>query len=111
MMKLNFRLINIILITMVLWIISIYIIKYLHAKTIWKDNTDCMIQYVNNYYPYGSTYLINDKLPHIDARWVWNDYMREIKEIKWCYIKDNFMSTIFNSSYCFITLMFEKWYK
>ncbi len=80
------RIIFIIIITIIISIPFITVVKYIHAKTIWKWNTDCMIEYVNNYYPYWSVYLINNKYPHIDKRWL--EYLNEVKEINWCYIND-----------------------
>lgn len=79
---------------------------YIYNKTIWKDKTDCMIQYINNYYPYWSIYKI-DWYSHIDKRWLnylWNEHI-----VNWCYIDDSLLSFIFNTSYCYLTLFYEKY--
>lgn len=104
------RIIIISLITILVSIPLFWVWKYIHAKTIWKDSTDCMVNYIKNYYPIWSTYLVFDKYPHIDKRWIWNEYMKETKQITWCYINDWFISSIFNSSYCLITLWIETFF-
>lgn len=103
------RLIVIIIITIIL---SITVIipnsLYLHSKTLWKWSTDCMIEYVNKHYPIWSIYTI-DWLPHIDQRWIWNNFgLVEIKKINWCWIDDNILSFIINTPYCYTTLLYER---
>ena len=61
-----------------------------------KWSTDCMIEYINKYYPEGSVYTIHWN-PHIDKRWIWNNFgLVEIKEVNWCWIDNSFRSFIFN---------------
>jgi hypothetical protein len=94
-----------------LLLLSLFIpiwIKYTLAKTIKNKAPDCMIEYVNNYYPNGCTYLINWDTPHIDKCWMWNNIMVETKEIHWCYINDSVSSILFNTPYCYVTLFLEK---
>jgi hypothetical protein len=95
------------IIKFIIWIIIICIWFYVYNKTLWVDKTDCMIQYINNYYPYWSTYNIpwsNDK--HIDKRWL--DYLDNEKEIYGCIITNWVLWTIYNTPYCYITLFFER---
>lgn len=98
----------------ILWIIIVYLIfilpfiKYVHSKTIWEWVSDCMIEYVTKYYPNGCTYKIYGKYPHIDKCWIWNDYMKETKKIKHCFVNDNVTSFIYNTPYCMLSLQFEK---
>ena len=97
---------RLIIIIFAITIITIFLLNplwlYLMAKNKWGH--PCMIDYVNKYYPEGSVYLINWKLPHIDKRWLWG----EVKEINWCYINDSFFSLMTNTPYCYFTLFFEK---
>jgi len=83
-------------------------IKYIHSITIWEDETDCMITYIDKYYPYGSTYMIEWIYPHIDKRNAW--YEQEHK-IYWCYIDRTYKDLLYNWSYCLVTLFYEntKW--
>jgi len=76
--------------------------KYVEAKTYWKGKTDCMIEYVNKYYPKGSTYLIDWKFPHIDKSWMENPYMVKTWDVEWCFTKD-----INNTIYCHWALLLE----
>ena len=41
---------------------------YAVNKTIGKNSTDCMIEYINNFYPNGEIYIIDKKELHIDRR-------------------------------------------
>lgn len=76
------RMLKIIITTVILSILVILPIgNYTYNKTIGKDKTDCMIQYVQKYYPYGSTYLIDGKYPHIDKRGIANEYMIETGQV------------------------------
>jgi len=73
---------------------------YIYNKTVWKWDTDCMIEYVNNYYPYWEIYLINWE-PHVDKRWLW--CWQSQWSLYWC----NFPNDIFNSVYCSTSLFWE----
>ena len=97
------RIFKIVIITYILTIITISLSLYLYNKTIWYDKTDCMIQYVNNYYPEWSVYNIPEA--HIDKRWL--DYLWEEYKINWCYINNTIMSFIINTPYCYTALFFE----
>lgn len=90
------------------WIFYLSFWNYIYNKTIWYDKTDCMIQYVNNYYPYWSVYEV-DWSPHIDKRWM--SYLKEEKEINGCFINNSIPSFIYNSTYCYITLIYEDFLK
>lgn len=89
-------------------------IKYIHSKTLWKGETDCMIEYVNKHYPHGCTYnvLFNGKrLPHIDKCWLENEFMVVTGKVEGCrmmYNEASPMGTLFNTPYCFISLTLEK---
>ena len=50
--------------------------KYIHAKTLGRDVSDCMIVYVNKHFPHGSTYEIEGQ-QHIDKRDIENEYMKK----------------------------------
>jgi len=102
------RLLIISIITIILSSIWIPILKYIHSKTIWFDQTDCMVKYVNNYYPYWSIYYIKEdkKYPHIDKRWL--EYLYEEVEIYGCNIRGYWLfSDITNTIYCYVTYFFE----
>lgn len=78
--------------------------KYVHSKTIWYNNSDCMITYINKYYPIWSIYKIGDRYDHIDTQWL--TYLNWEKQIYWCNLWNPF-----NTSYCYITLLFENIWK
>jgi len=84
-----------------------------------NDDTSCMLHYVNNHYPKGAIYYFDniwDRVisfvpdSHIDGRLDKEPYLEEnfIKDINWCMITDSFISFIYNTPYCYITLMYEK---
>lgn len=99
---------KLIVITILLSMLLLPNIAYLYNKTIWKDQTDCMIQYIQNHYPNGCTYIIFWASQHIDKCWLANDYMVETKKINGCFINDWVISAIFNIPYCYMTLFYEK---
>ena len=92
--------------TIILFLLFMPFLKYAHAKTLWKDTTDCMVIYINNYYPYWEEYLIDWKYPHIDKRWL--NYLESVWEIKGCIMNNSVLSFIINTPYCYVTLFFEK---
>lgn len=106
------KLIKISIITIILWIFLLSLSVYIYNKIWWVDKTDCMIQYINNYYPNWCTYNVKwlrwDDSPHIDKCWLENEYMELTWQIEWCWINDSFKSFIFNTPYCFISLTWEK---
>ena len=85
--------------------------KYIHSKTLWKDNTDCMVQYINNHYPNGSVYYFPDiGWYHIDARGLENPYMIKTWDVYGCdFSSQSFAVRLTNTPYCYISLLFEKW--
>ena len=85
-------------------------IWYWYNKTSWNDKTDCMIQYVKNYYPNWCMYEVLWS-SHIDECWIGNKYMIETKKINGCMINDWVLSFIYNTPYCYITLFYEKTWK
>jgi len=95
------RMLKIILITIIISYIFIPISYYWYNKIYGKDITDCMIQYINNYYPNWCSYIIFWKDPHIDKCGIENEFMVVEKKINWCDID------FFNTPYCYITLFFE----
>jgi len=99
---------KLIICTTLIFLLLVPFIKYAHAKTLWKWVTDCMVVYIQDYYPNWCTYLINNKYPHIDWCWKGNSSMVETSKVKWCIIKDSISSFIFNTPYCYITLLLEK---
>jgi hypothetical protein len=106
----NMRIIKIIIYSWLVWLLFLILVwKYIHSKTLWFDKTDCMVNYIQNHYPIWSTYMIFWKYPHIDKRWIWNENMIETKEINGCFINDKAISFIYNTPYCYWTLLFEKW--
>lgn len=107
-MKKIIRLVIIWLLTSILSIFIIWLGKYIHSKTLWYNNTDCMVEYINKYYPYWAVYNIEKwKYHHIDKRGI--TYFYDKNDIYGCYIKENtFFNTIANSTYCYITYFFEK---
>lgn len=97
------RIIYIIILTSIVTLFFIApMIKYVHAKTLGKWTEDCMITYIQKYYPKGSMYIINNKYPHIDKRWVENPLMRKTWDFNGCFSND-----IINTQYCFVTLTME----
>ena len=78
---------------------------YTYAKTLWKWNFDCMVEYVRYYYPHWEVYEII-WWKHIDVRWL--EYLDEWKEVYWCFITDTPYSFIVNTPYCFWTYAFER---
>lgn len=81
------------------------IVWYTYNKTLWKDNTDCMINYINKYYPNWYTYY-NYWYYHIDKPWL--DYWENLWPVDWCVFKtDNYRYNINNTTYCYYTLFFE----
>jgi len=73
---------------------------YLYAKTLGQGNADCMITYIQEYYPLWAIYKTKS-WTHIDKRWL--IYMDKVQDINWCYL-DN----INNSLYCYWTLILER---
>ena len=100
------RLIKIILTTIILGLIIIPVINYSYNKTLWEDKTDCMIQYVNKYYPNWCTYIIEWEFRHIDKCWIENELMIENHKVNWCMMWFN-VEWLFNTPYCYITLGLE----
>lgn len=80
---------------------------YVHSKTIGKWKTDCMITYVNEYYPSGSIYKLNSGWYHFDKKWL--EYMNKIGEADWCVMR--WWGVVFqlvNTPYCYTSLIYEK---
>jgi len=98
---------KLIILSLLVGIVMVSIGGYAWNKTIWKWNTDCMIEYINNHYPNGCTYLINWDSHHIDKCWIWNEFMIETNKIKGCVVGDSPISYIFNTPYCYTVLFFE----
>jgi hypothetical protein len=71
---------------------------------VWADSTDCMINYVQNYYPNGCSYIINWEDNHIDKCWLENEIMTLDSTVKWCNVKQ---AWLINVPYCYYTLAFE----
>ena len=95
----------------ILTLLFIPVIKYIHAKTLWKWKTDCMVEYIQKHYPNGCTYKIYWKYNHIDQCWLENDLMLKTSEVKWCGIYDGVVSSIYNIPYCYFTLFAESIWK
>lgn len=83
------------------------LIMYFYNKTYWKGQTDCMIEYVNKYYPNGSEYLIYNKLPHIDWKNQENKYMVKTWDVNGCIMNSSWNSLLVNTPYCYWTLILE----
>jgi len=83
------------------------VIKYTYAKTIGKWKEDCMIVYINKYYPHGSMYLIDWKYLHVDTGWI--EYLQKTGDFDWCNLYgDTIRTKVFNIPYCYNTLILEK---
>lgn len=78
------------------------------ALNYWDEDTWCMYTYIRDSYPEGSTYLIGGKYPHIDKKWVENEFMIHTWEVNWCTVNDWFISKIINTPYCYATLLTYK---
>ena len=98
------RILKIILITILGTLIILPLIVYWYNKTIWKWTTDCMIEYVNNYYPNWCNYTIYWEYRHIDKCWIGNKFMIEENKVKGCMF-NNAIDNIFNMPYCYITVL------
>lgn len=104
------RILIIATITIIITWFLLPIVKFIHAKTIGKNDTDCMIKYVQKYYPNGWTYLIDNKYPHIDKQNLHYEAGKMIQTWKTdgCIIHDkSLISSIINTQYCYTTLFIE----
>jgi hypothetical protein len=95
-----FRLLIISVWLLILYIFTVTNIYYLYNKSIWKWNTDCMIEYINKYYPNWEIYDMNWE-QHVDK--IWLNYWQSKWQINWCY----FPNDLWNSVYCSTTLFWE----
>lgn len=80
---------------------------YVHWKTLGVDKTDCMITYINYYYPNGCEYTIQlweKNEYHIDKCWMENEYMTLDSKVNGCNLTN---APLINMPYCYYTLMFE----
>jgi hypothetical protein len=84
---------------------------YSYAKTLWKWEYDCMIVYVNNYYPKWESYVYTTtESNHVDKRWLENEMTKSIGLVDWCIYKtDDLYYNLINSNYCYIALFIEKY--
>jgi len=94
------------------FIVSLFIIpigKYIHAITLGKDTTDCMVTYIRDYYPSWEMYSFKDSWGyHIDKRWVANEYMPSLGIVNGCiHNSDSIGLNLINAQYCYTTLAIE----
>lgn len=88
-------------------IIFMPMLKYIAAKV--TNNNDCMITYIQNYFPEGTEYRVLTEYGwrnHIDKRDAFsdNETLYKKRDIERC----NFWWSIFNTSYCMQTHVYER---
>ncbi len=79
--------------------------SYAYNKTLGRGETDCMIQYIQKYYPIGEIYITKNNGYHIDKRDI--TYLQSKGKVYGCKMPWNLIFQTINTPYCYTTLLLE----
>ena len=104
----NGTIMRVIIVVLIFALIIFPISFYLYVTKIdtWRA---CMVNYINFYYPYWATYLINWTDRHIDKRTLYWANTNKIDDVDWCLFTQDVATFISNTPYCYMALVIEKW--